>query len=31
MCGRYSLTSPPDAMRRAFEITGALPNFARRT
>ena len=30
MCGRYSLTSPPDAMRRAFEITGALPNFARR-
>ncbi len=30
MCGRYSLTSPPEAMRRAFEITGALPNFARR-
>ncbi len=30
MCGRFSLTSPPDAMRRAFEITGALPNFPRR-
>ncbi len=27
MCGRYSLTSPPEAMRRVFKVTGALLNL----
>ena len=27
MCGRYSLTSPPEAMRRAFALTGAPLNL----
>jgi len=27
MCGRYSLTSPPEALRRLFKTTGPLPNL----
>lgn len=27
MCGRYSLTTPPEAMRRAFKFGGNLPNL----
>ncbi len=27
MCGRYSFTTPPEAMRRAFGMTGPLPNL----
>lgn len=30
MCGRYSLTLPPEAMSRLFRTTGALPNLAPR-
>ncbi|MGB8276069.1 MAG: SOS response-associated peptidase [Alphaproteobacteria bacterium] len=30
MCGRYSLTTPPEAMRGFFKITGPLPNLAPR-
>ncbi len=26
MCGRYSFTTPPEAMRRVFGIKGPLPN-----
>ena len=26
MCGRYSFTTPPEAMRRLFKVTGPLPN-----
>ncbi|MFZ0693766.1 MAG: SOS response-associated peptidase [Alphaproteobacteria bacterium] len=27
MCGRYSLTKPPDAMRQLFAFRGNLPNL----
>ena len=27
MCGRYNLTTPPDAMRRLFHFLGNLPNL----
>jgi putative SOS response-associated peptidase YedK len=27
MCGRYSLTTPPEAMARVFRTTGPLPNL----
>ncbi|MBM3506595.1 MAG: SOS response-associated peptidase [Alphaproteobacteria bacterium] len=27
MCGRYMVTSPPEAMRRLFGVQGVLPNF----
>src|SRR5208282_5526630 len=27
MCGRYSITSAPEAMRRLFKFTNALPNL----
>lgn len=30
MCGRYSLTTAPEAMRRLFATTGALPNYPAR-
>jgi len=30
MCGRYSITTAPEAMRRLFGIKGALPNFPAR-
>lgn len=30
MCGRYSLTTVPEAMRRLFAITGPLPNYPAR-
>jgi putative SOS response-associated peptidase YedK len=30
MCGRYSITSPPEAMIRLFRIAGAVPNFPAR-
>jgi putative SOS response-associated peptidase YedK len=30
MCGRYSLTSPPEAMARLFGFTGPLPNWPAR-
>ena len=30
MCGRYSFTTPPEAMRRVFDIKGLLPNLAAR-
>jgi putative SOS response-associated peptidase YedK len=28
MCGRYAITTAPEAIRRLFGITGATPNFA---
>jgi len=30
MCGRYSLTTAPEAMRRLFGTKGALPNYPAR-
>ncbi len=30
MYGRYSITTPPEAMARLFGLTGALPNFPAR-
>ena len=30
MCGRYSFTSPPEAMRRLFAFAGPIPNLAPR-
>jgi len=27
MCGRYSITTPPEAMTRLFGISGPVPNF----
>ncbi len=27
MCGRYAITSAPEAMRRLFKTTNPLPNF----
>jgi len=27
MCGRYSITTPPEAMARLFETVGPVPNF----
>jgi putative SOS response-associated peptidase YedK len=30
MCGRYSITTPPQAMQRLFEFQGATPNFGPR-
>ncbi len=27
MCGRYSFTSPPEAVRQVFAFSGPLPNF----
>ncbi len=30
MCGRYSLTSPPEAIRRLFALEGPAPNFGPR-
>jgi putative SOS response-associated peptidase YedK len=30
MCGRYSLTTAPEAMRRLFKATGPLPNWPAR-
>jgi putative SOS response-associated peptidase YedK len=30
MCGRYSLTTVPEAMRRLFKTTGPLPNWPAR-
>lgn len=30
MCGRYSLTSPPEAIQRLFDLSGAVPNFGPR-
>ncbi len=30
MCGRYSFTVPPEAMRWLFALTGPLPNFEAR-
>src|SRR5262245_60352787 len=30
MCGRYSITKAPEAMRRLFGVKGALPNFPAR-
>jgi putative SOS response-associated peptidase YedK len=30
MCGRYSITTAPEAMRRLFGIKGGLPNFPAR-
>jgi putative SOS response-associated peptidase YedK len=28
MCGRYAITTAPEAIRRLFGVTGATPNFA---
>jgi len=30
MCGRYSITTPPEAMTRLFNIEGPVPNFLAR-
>lgn len=30
MCGRYSITTPPEAMTRLFSIAGPVPNFPAR-
>ncbi|WP_416235181.1 SOS response-associated peptidase family protein [Nitrospirillum sp. BR 11163] len=30
MCGRYSITTPPEALRQLFATLGPLPNFAPR-
>ncbi len=30
MCGRYSLTTPPQALAKTFAVLGALPNLAPR-
>ncbi|MFI5024067.1 MAG: SOS response-associated peptidase family protein, partial [Alphaproteobacteria bacterium] len=30
MCGRYSLTTPAEAMRHLFGFAGALPNLPAR-
>ncbi len=27
MCGRYSITTAPEALRRLFRLPGALPNL----
>ena len=27
MCGRYSITTPAEALRRLFRFTGPLPNL----
>jgi putative SOS response-associated peptidase YedK len=28
MCGRYAITTAPEAIRRLFQIPGPTPNFA---
>src|SRR6266566_263289 len=28
MCGRYAITSAPEAIRRLFQVSGPTPNFA---
>jgi len=28
MCGRYAITTTPEAIRRPFQIPGPTPNFA---
>jgi len=30
MCGRYAITTAPEAIRRLFGVSGATPNFAAR-
>ena len=31
MCGRYSITTPAEAMQRVFRFTGPQPNLAPRS